>query len=234
MAVFKYYLGLDMGTNSVGWAVTDIQYNILKVKGKDLWGIREFNEASTAVERRTHRVSRRARQRKTVLIGLLKYYFHDEICKKDPYFFQRLDNSKYHLEDKDDEVKYTYNIFNDINYTDADYFKQYPTIFHLRNELIFNPNEHDIRLVYLALLNMFKHRGHFLNDSLIDDDSEMKIDEAYLELANLLSEYTEYYLKTDVNITELENILSDRDESRTKKSEKIVELLEIDSKNKPY
>jgi CRISPR-associated endonuclease Csn1 len=40
MAVFKYYLGLDMGTNSVGWAVTDIQYNILKVKGKDLWGIR--------------------------------------------------------------------------------------------------------------------------------------------------------------------------------------------------
>ena len=234
MAVFKYYLGLDMGTNSVGWAVTDIQYNILKVKGKDLWGIREFNEASTAAERRTHRVSRRARQRKTVLIGLLKYYFHDEICKKDPYFFQRVDNSKYHLEDKDDEVKYTYNIFNDINYTDADYFKQYPTIFHLRNELIFNPNEHDIRLVYLALLNMFKHRGHFLNDSLIDDDSEMKIDEAYLELANLLSEYTEYYLKTDVNITELENILSDRDESRTKKFEKIVELLEIDSKNKPY
>ena len=77
MAVFKYYLGLDMGTNSVGWAVTDIQYNILKVKGKDLWGIREFNEASTAAERRTHRVSRRARQRKTVLIGLLKYYFQN-------------------------------------------------------------------------------------------------------------------------------------------------------------
>jgi len=23
MAAFKYYLGLDMGTNSVGWAVTD-------------------------------------------------------------------------------------------------------------------------------------------------------------------------------------------------------------------
>ena len=35
-----YYLGLDMGTNSVGWAVTDQQYNLLKAKGKDLWGIR--------------------------------------------------------------------------------------------------------------------------------------------------------------------------------------------------
>lgn len=53
MAAFKYYLGLDMGTNSVGWAVTDPNYNLFKAKGKDLWGIREFNEASTAVERRT-------------------------------------------------------------------------------------------------------------------------------------------------------------------------------------
>lgn len=24
-----YYLGLDMGTNSVGWAVTDKNYNLL-------------------------------------------------------------------------------------------------------------------------------------------------------------------------------------------------------------
>ena len=34
MAAFKYYLGLDMGTNSVGWAVTDPNYNLLKAKGK--------------------------------------------------------------------------------------------------------------------------------------------------------------------------------------------------------
>lgn len=27
MAAFKYYLGLDMGTNSVGWAVTDPNLN---------------------------------------------------------------------------------------------------------------------------------------------------------------------------------------------------------------
>ena len=58
MTAFKYYLGLDMGTNSVGWAATDPGYRLLKAKGKDLWGIREFNEASGAVERRTHRISR--------------------------------------------------------------------------------------------------------------------------------------------------------------------------------
>ena len=39
MTAFKYYLGLDMGTNSVGWAATDPEYRLLKAKGKDLWGI---------------------------------------------------------------------------------------------------------------------------------------------------------------------------------------------------
>ena len=30
-----YYVGLDMGTGSLGGAVTDTQYHLLKVKGKD-------------------------------------------------------------------------------------------------------------------------------------------------------------------------------------------------------
>ncbi len=45
-----YYLGLDLGTTSVGWAVTDTNYNLLRAKRKDLWGIREFDEALTAVK----------------------------------------------------------------------------------------------------------------------------------------------------------------------------------------
>ena len=90
-----YYLGLDMGTNSVGWAVTDQHYNLLKAKGKDLWGIREFIEADTSVERRTHRISRRRRQREQARIGLLNDYFHDAIIAIDPSFFQRLENFDY-------------------------------------------------------------------------------------------------------------------------------------------
>lgn len=38
----EYYLGLDMGTNSVGWAVTDDAYNLIRFKGKDMWGIRSL------------------------------------------------------------------------------------------------------------------------------------------------------------------------------------------------
>ena len=32
----NYYLGLDVGTSSVGWAVTDTDYNILKFRGKSM------------------------------------------------------------------------------------------------------------------------------------------------------------------------------------------------------
>ena len=35
---YLYYLGLDLGSNSVGWAVTDEEYNIVRRKGKALWG----------------------------------------------------------------------------------------------------------------------------------------------------------------------------------------------------
>lgn len=35
----EYYLGLDLGTSSVGWAITDTEYNLIRKKGKDLWGI---------------------------------------------------------------------------------------------------------------------------------------------------------------------------------------------------
>lgn len=234
MTAFKYYLGLDMGTNSVGWAATDPEYRLLKAKGKDLWGIREFNEASGAVERRTHRISRRRRQREQVRIGILKDYFHDAICEVDPSFFQRLENSKYHEEDKDVEVRYKNNIFNDSNYTDKDYFNEYPTIYHLRNELISSTEKHDVRLVFLALLNMFKHRGHFLNAGLGENNGESNIDNVYFELTELLSELTEYHLSQDIDCKQIEAILSRRDMSRTHKAEELAGVLHVDLKNKPY
>ena len=36
----KYYLGLDIGTYSVGWAVTDENYNLCKLGGNRMSGIR--------------------------------------------------------------------------------------------------------------------------------------------------------------------------------------------------
>lgn len=33
-----YYIGLDMGTESVGWAVTDVDYNLVKKTRTGLLG----------------------------------------------------------------------------------------------------------------------------------------------------------------------------------------------------
>lgn len=229
-----YYLGLDMGTSSVGWAVTDENYNLLRAKGKDLWGIREFDEANTAAERRTHRVSRRRHQREQVRIGLLKSYFDEAITQVDPHFFQRLENSKYHLEDKDDEVRNINGIFNDVGYTDKEYFQEYPTIFHLRKELLLceKSKEHDVRLIYLALLNMFKHRGHFLNATLDEGGSERNLKEVYQEFVALVSDISDITFSKDIDVIDIEKILSSRDYNRTRKYEECAKLLGIDLKDK--
>lgn len=234
----EYYLGLDMGTNSVGWAVTDKEYNLLRAKGKDLWGIREFDEAKTAAERRTHRTSRRRRQREIARRGMVRMYFDEAISSIDPYFFQRLDNSKYYVEDKDEPVRYMNGIFNDDNYTDKDYFKEYPTIFHLRCELIKNKEPHDVRLVYLAVANLFKRRGHFLNTGL-DSNSNRKIDEIYREFSVKFLEYIEknsfdmsMAFPENIDVDVLEEILSKRDVSRTEKAERIQALISNGKKDK--
>lgn len=155
-----YYLGFDIGTNSVGWCVTDLDYNVLRFNKKDMWGSRLFEEAKTAAERRVQRNSRRRLKRRKWRLNLLEEIFSDEIMKIDSNFFRRLKESSLWLEDKSSKEKFT--LFNDDNYKDYDFYKQYPTIFHLRNELIKNPEKKDIRLVYLAIHSIFKSRGHFL------------------------------------------------------------------------
>ena len=52
-------------------------------------------------------------------------------------------------------------IFNDKDYTDKDYYKEYPTIYHLRTSLM-TEKEPDIRKVFLAIHHILKNRGHFL------------------------------------------------------------------------
>ncbi len=246
MGTQNYFIGLDMGVSSVGWAVTDEKYNLLRKKGKDLWGIREFEPASTAQERRTNRISRRRRQREVARIGMVKDYFADAIAAVDANFFQRLENSKYYLEDKDDSVRSSNCIFDDENYKDKDYYKEYPTIYHLRRELINNENApYDVRLVYLAILNLFKRRGHFLNTSLNIDDGkfEVSVRAAYNEMCDSIIEafpendednsVLRMPAISDEDIfEEIGNILGNRDIARKDKIVKLRELLQIDKKSK--
>ena len=154
-----WYLGLDIGTASVGWAVTDTEYKIIRKNKKRLWGVRLFEEATTAQERRTYRSNRRRLARRKWRLNLLEELFSEEIAKVDPNFFLKLKESKYHYEDKSHKLPFT--IFNDKDYTDKDYYKEYPTIYHLRSSLMIE-KEPDIRKVFLAIHHILKNRGHFL------------------------------------------------------------------------
>ena len=154
-----YYLGLDIGTNSVGWAATDPEYNMLKFKGEPMWGVHLFDEAKPASDRRAFRTARRRLDRRQQRVDLVQEIFSHEIAKVDPRFYIRLQESA--LYRKPDGFEYP--LFNDKDYTDKEYYAQYPTIHHLICDLMDSTNPHDVRLVYLACAWLVAHRGHFLS-----------------------------------------------------------------------
>lgn len=163
-----YYLGLDIGTDSIGWAVTDEQYNILEFRRKPMWGIHLFDGGSTAQNTRTYRISRRRLKRRAERIALLRDLFSEEISKVDPTFFERMDESDLHSEDR--LVAQKNSLFNDPGFEDKDFHKRFPTIFHLRRHLFESNDKEDIRLIYLAAHHIIKFRGHFLYKGLGDGD----------------------------------------------------------------
>jgi len=227
----QYYIGLDVGTNSVGWAVTDTSYNLLRAKGKDMWGARLFDEAKTAVERRTKRTSRRRSEREKARKAMLKELFADEINKIDSSFFIRLEESKFFLDDRSENNRQRYTLFNDATFTDKDYYEKYKTIFHLRSDLINSGEKFDVRLVFLAILNLFSHRGHFLNASLKGDGDIQGMDVFYNDLYETCEEF-EIDLPQISNIDNFEKILSQKGKSRTKILEELSEELSISKKEK--
>ena len=222
----NYYLGLDIGTDSVGWAVSNTDYTIPRFNGNAMWGIRLFDESKTAEERRLFRSARRRTQRKRERLALLEMLFDEEISKKDNTFFQRLHESNLYQEDKSTLTKNT--VFCDEGFTDKDFYKKYPTIYHLRYELINNNAPHDIRLIFLALHHLIKNRGHFLFDSLkVDDIGDFSL--VYHNFVQYLNDNLDISL--DCNDTEkLSLVLKDKKISKTKKNSIIAELFGITKK----
>ena len=223
----KYYIGLDVGTNSVGWAVTDEFYNILRAKGKDLWGVRLFEKAKTAADTRTFRSGRRRNDRKGMRLQILRESFEDEIKKVDKDFYERLDESKFWAEDK--KVSGKYSLFNDKNFSDKQYFEKFPTIFHLRKYLMEEHGKVDIRYYFLAINQMMKRRGHFLIDgqiSHVTDDKPLK-----QQLILLINELLKIELEEEF-MDSIFEILADPNEKKTKKKDNISELIKAQDFNK--
>lgn len=157
----KYSIGLDIGTNSVGWAVIKDDYLLDRYKHQNMWGVNLFPNAETAEDTRLKRSSRRRQKRRKLRLAQLTSFFEPEVHKVDPVFFHRLSESM--LIQKDKQKSQGVNIvFNDPNFDDKKYHELYPTIYHLRQDLIRSTDKKDIRLVYLALHHIIKYRGNFL------------------------------------------------------------------------
>lgn len=159
----EYYLGLDMGTDSVGYAVTDTNYNVLKFNRKGMWGARLFPPAETAAKARTYRAGRRRLERQRWRLRLLQEIFSRSISKVDMGFFQRLKESNLQLEEKSAANKAKYSLFDRSYLSDREFYDEYPTIYHLKAAQLEGKQEaFDVRLLYLSIAHYFKARGHFL------------------------------------------------------------------------
>ena len=172
----NYSIGLDIGTNSVGWAVITDDYKVpskkMKVLGntdkhfikKNLIGALLFDEGTTAENRRLKRTARRRYTRRKNRLRYLQEIFAEEMSKVDSSFFHRLDDSFLIPEDKRGSK---YPIFVTLA-EEKEYHKQFPTIYHLRKHLADSKEKADLRLIYLALAHMIKYRGHFLYEESFD------------------------------------------------------------------
>ena len=230
----EYYVGLDMGTGALGCAVTDKNYNLLKVKGKDFWFVREYETAETQLERRKNRISKRRLQRHQVRIGLVRSYFADAVLSCDPLFYIRQDNSKYYQEDKNPRIISKNCLFAEQEYGDKEYYEEFPTIFHLRQALIKDENiseERYTRLLYLAIVNMFEHRGHFLLNATSSDINSDLVKDAGEVIINYIYDSTDEKLN-DVTYEDLIDILADKTISRSDKKNQIISLFGLKKSSK--
>lgn len=217
----KYYVGLDMGSNSVGYAVTDENYNLLKHRGEPMWGSHVFEEANTAETRRAFRTARRREDRQKQRISLITEIFAEEIMKVDSRFFIRRKESALFREDVENGDRYI--VFNDSNFTDQDFYEKYPTIHHLICELMNEDQPHDVRLVYIACTYLVAHRGHFLNEVNKDNIEEvLDFQKVYNQFMDTLGEYDENPWECDID--SFRELLKEKT-TVTKKKEKFQGLL---------
>ena len=222
-----YSIGLDIGTNSVGWAVITDDYKVpskkMKVLGntdkhfikKNLIGALLFDEGTTAEDRRLKRTARRRYTRRKNRLLYLQQVFSEEISKVDSSFFHRLDDSFLIPEDKRGSK---YPIFATLA-EEKEYHKQFPTIYHLRKQLAESNEKADLRLIYLALAHMIKYRGHFLID-----DPKFKVQNN--DIQGLFEKFVEEY--DNVQETSLSKIKPNVTEiltAKIPKSEKQEQLL---------
>lgn len=182
-----YNIGLDIGTSSVGYAMTDEKGRLLHFHKRPTYGSVLFEEAQTAKERRQKRSARRRLARRRKRIKLLQALVAPDVCAADPEFFLRMNESFLWAEDSKYEkfyAKLPKALFVDGTVS----VETLPTIYHIRNELVKSTKQADIRYVYLAMHHIIKYRGHFLMEGQTLSDIGAEAPQKMQELLELLTD----------------------------------------------
>lgn len=221
-----YDIGLDIGTNSVGYAVTDTNGNLLKFKGKNMWGVRLFSEGQSAKATRLFRCTRRRYERRKNRIALLQDIMGEDISQADKLFYMRLSQSAMWNEDRN--IPDMYSLFNDKDFSDVAYFKNYPTVYHLRKHLMQSEAKEDIRLIYLSLHHILKYRGNFLYEGQTNVSAEnAQVQATVEEFITSLSELYSIDAPEKVGRS-IASTLKDVDKTKSTKQKEIIESFEDD------
>lgn len=195
----RYHIGLDIGTDSIGFAAIDDHFKLVRAKGKQVLGVRLFKEGETAAERRGFRTMRRRLKRRKWRLGFLDDIFAPHLAKVDPNFLRRLKQSNIANEDPQKEKEFigTY-LFPEQAKEGKEY--GYPTMIKLRHEfaeqhpelnddqlrdelyripafniyglryaMMTEQRKFDLREVYLTMHHIIKYRGNFLNNTRVKE-----------------------------------------------------------------
>ena len=191
----RYHLGLDIGTNSIGWTAIDDHFSLLRVKGKNAIGVRTFKEGETAADRRGFRTARRRLSRRRWRLQFLDDFFAPYLAEVDLNFLARLKQSDISAKDPAKNQEFMGKLlFPDQEATVNG--NGYPTLIQMRKEMsaekaadfpVFNiyqlryalmneKRKFDLREIYLAVHHIVKYRGNFLNNTSVDKFKANQID----------------------------------------------------------
>ncbi len=155
-----YIVGLSLEPDAVGFAAIDKKNSLISLKGKNVIGVTKFKEGETAEERRTNRSARRRIIRKKRRSKFLEEIFAPEMAKVDPGFFVRQHQSWVSPRDKQ-RTHYPATFFA-TKAEEKEFYKAYPTVYHLRQALMTKHKKFDLREIYIAMHSIIKRRGNFL------------------------------------------------------------------------
>ena len=225
----KYYVGLDIGTSSVGWSIMDENYHLLKKKHKKTMGVTLFKEGQTAADRRGFRTTRRRLSRRKWRLKLLEEFFDPYMAEVDPTFFARLKDSN--ISPLDSNKKFQGSLLFPEK-RDTNFYDEYPTIYHLRDKLMNEDKKFDLREIYIAIHHIVKYRGNFLKSTSVNSFNISKINlKSDIDAINQLLDENKVVINNE-NIDEVEKLLLNFDLRKLDKQKQVKELLLEKTSNK--